>query len=358
MSRRAAFPLILVGLGALALGACGGSGAPEADSSAQGKATPVRVATAGPADFLNDIAAVGRVEPDRSFVLAFKTAGVVRSIAVDEGDPVRKGQVLAEIDPKDVDAALRQAEEAADKAARDLARVRRLHANGFASEAALQDAQMLADQSRASAAAARANRGYASIVAPNDGVVLKRHIEANGVVAAGAPVLTISDFSRSYVLSAGLADRDAVRVALGDGARVIFDAFPGTAFTASVSEIGADADPMTGTFQVKLKLEAGPDTLRSGLVGRATIRPARQAGTALAIPVDAILEGHGEDAFVFVVDPQSGAAHRTRIRVGRLHAGLVAVTGGLRAGQAVVVDGAGYLTDGEKVAVATADATP
>jgi RND family efflux transporter MFP subunit len=319
------------------------------------KATPVRVATAGPAEFLNDIAAVGRVEPDRSFVLAFKAGGVVRAIAVDEGDAVKKGQVLAELDPKDVDAQLRQAQEAADKASRDLARVKKLHGSGFASEAALQDAQMLADQSKSAAAAARANRGYASIVAPNDGVVLKRHIEANGVVAAGAPVLTISDLSQSYVLSAGLADKDAVRVALGDAAVVSFDAFPGAAFKARVSEIGADADARTGTFQVKLKLDAAADTLRSGLLGRATIRPAQRFGQALAIPVDAILEGHGHDAFVFVVDA-SGAAHRTRIQVGRLSGGLVAVTGGLTLGASVVVDGAGYLTDGEKVAIATAAA--
>lgn len=359
MIARPGFLLLLALAGALALSACGGSASAPAGGEAEVKAVPVRVAAAAPADFLNDIAAVGRVEPDRSFVLAFKTAGVVRAIAVDEGDAVRKGQVLAELDPKDVDAQFRQAQEASDKAARDLARVKKLHGSGFASEAALQDAQMLADQSAAAAAAARANRGYASIVAPNDGVVLKRHVEANGVVAAGAPVLTISDFSQSYVLSAGLADKDAVRVALGDTADVAFDAFPGTSFPATISEIAADADPRTGTFAIKLKLAAGPDTLRSGLVGRATIRPARQTAQALAVPVDAILEGHGHDAFVFVVDA-SGAAQRRRIQVGRLSGGLVAVTGGLEAGARVVVDGAGYLTDGEKVSVATvaADAAP
>jgi RND family efflux transporter MFP subunit len=355
MIRKAGFPLIFVSAGALMLGACGGSSAEPTGTTAEIKAAPVRVAAAAPAEFLNDIAAIGRVEPDRSFILAFKTAGVVRAIAVDEGDAVKKGQVLAELDPKDVDAQLRQAQESADKASRDLSRVKKLHANGFASEAALQDAQMLADQSRANATAARANRGYASIVAPNDGVVLKRHIESNGVVAAGAPVLTISDLTQSYVLAAGLADKDAVRVALGDAASVSFDAFPGTAFPAVISEIAADADPRTGTFAIKLKLAAGPDTLRSGLVGRASIRPAKQAGRALAVPVDAILEGHGRDAFVFVVDA-AGAAHRTRIQVGRLSGGLVAVTGGLSEGARVVVDGAGYLTDGEKVSVATVSA--
>ena len=355
MRRSAFFASVSTVFLALGLTACGGAAAtPEANAEAQ--AVPVRVATAGPADFLAQIVTVGQVEPDRSYVLAFKTAGVVSVLNVQEGDAVKKGQVLAELDPRDVDAQLRQAQEAADKAARELARVKKLHAKGFASDAALQDAEAQAKSTRATAQAARSNRGYATITAPSDGVVLKRNVEANGVVAAGAPVMTISDMSESFVLAAGLADRDAMRVALGDTADVTFDAFPGRRFAASVSEIGADADPRTGTFQIKLRLTATDAPLKSGLVGRAAIRPAVQPGVNLAIPVDAILEGHGHEAVVFKVDPASGAAKRVRISTGRISGGLVAVTAGLTAGDQVVVDGAGYLTDGEKIAIATASA--
>lgn len=355
MRRSALFASVSALVLTLGLAACGGqAAAPEA--SAETKAAPVRVATAGPADFLAVIATVGQVQPDRSYVLAFKTAGVVSVLNVEEGDAVKKGQVLAELDPRDVDAQLRQAQEAADKAARELARVRKLHANGFASDAALQDAEAQAKSTRASAQAARSNRGYASIVAPADGVVLKRNVEANGVVAAGAPVMTLSDMTESFVLAAGLADRDAMRVALGDTANLTFDAFPGQTFTATVSEIGADADPRTGTFQIKLRLTATDAPLKSGLVGRAAIRPAIQTAVNLAIPVDAILEGHGHEAVVFVVDPANGAAKRVRIKTGRISGGFVAVTAGLNAGDQVVVDGAGYLTDGEKIAIVTASA--
>ncbi|MFO1235756.1 MAG: efflux RND transporter periplasmic adaptor subunit [Alphaproteobacteria bacterium] len=314
------------------------------------------MATAGPADFLSDIAAVGRVEPDTAYVLAFKTPGVIARLAVEEGDTVHKGEVLAELDPRDVDALLRQAQEAADKAARDFARVRQLHAKGFASDAALQDAAANAKATRASADAARSTRGYATITAPSDGVVLKRHAETNAVIAAGAPVLTLSDMSEAFVLTAGLADRDAMRVALGDRAGIVFDAFPGRTFDATISEIGADADPRTGTFVVKLRLAAAPDTLKSGLVGHATIRPAHQGAVALAVPVDALLEAHGSEAFVFVVDPSSGVALRRRVRLGRLSDGFVAVAAGLETGEQVVIDGAGYLSDGDKVTIATASA--
>lgn len=123
----------------LSVAACGGSvAAPELVVAAQ--AVPVRVATAAPAEFLNQIRTVGRVEPDRTYVLAFKTAGVVSVLNVQEGDAVTKGQVLAELDPRDVNAQLREAQEAADKAVRELDRIRTLHARDYASDASLQDA--------------------------------------------------------------------------------------------------------------------------------------------------------------------------------------------------------------------------
>jgi RND family efflux transporter MFP subunit len=339
----------------LSLTACSGSDA-AAGLTAEAHAAPVRVATAAPAEFLNQIRTIGQVQPDRTYVLAFKTAGVVSVLNVQAGDAVTKGQVLAELDPRDVNAQLREAQEAADKAARELVRIRQLHEKHYASDAALQDAEAQAKSTNATALAARSNQGYASIVAPADGVVLQRNVEANGVVAAGAPVMTLSDMSESFVLAAGLADRDALRVALGDAAQVSFDAFPGQVFPATISEIGADADARTGTFQIKLKIENTSAPLKSGLVGRAVITPSITADVALAIPVDAILEGHGDQALVFVVDPATGAANRTRISTGRLSGAMVAVTSGLTAGDQIVVDGAGYLSDGEKVLISTANA--
>lgn len=339
----------------LSLAACGGSdAAPELSDALP--AVPVRVATAAPAEFLNQIRTVGRVQPDRTYALAFKTAGVVSVLNVQEGDAVKKGQVLAELDPRDVNAQLREAQEAADKAVRELDRIRTLHARDYASDASLQDAEAQAKSTYANAQAARSNQGYASIVAPADGVVLQRSVEANSVVAAGAPVMTLSDMSESFVLAVGLADRDALRVALGDAAEVSFDAFPGRLFAATISEIGADADARTGTFQIKLKIVSDAAPLKSGLVGRAAITPSVAADVALAIPVDAILDGHGDRALVFVVDPATGAAIRTRISIGRLSGALVAVTAGLTAGDQVVIDGAGYLSDGEKVLISTASA--
>ena len=138
--------------------------------------------------------------------------------------------------------------------------------------------------------------------------MLQRNVEANGVVAAGAPVMTLSDMSESFVLSAGLADRDALRVALGDTAEVSFDAFPDQVFRRHRQRDWRRR-------RCAHRHLPGQAQDRREYRGAAEERPGRPRGdhalgdataSHVAIPVDAILEGHGDQAMVFVVDPATG----------------------------------------------------
>lgn len=344
--------LVLVSLGLAACG--GGSASAPTGGQAEEAAKPVRVAQAGPAQAAAMIVAVGALAADKEYVLAFKTGGIVKSVAVEAGDRVIKGQRLAELDVRDTEAAFAQAQEAYEKAVRDLNRARELYRRGAGPLARVQDAETQVAVTRRAAEAARANRGYAAIIAPADGVVLVRHVEANGVVAAGMPVLTVSDSTSAVMLRVGLSDRDVVRVALEDSAEVRFDAFPGQVFKAAVSEIGADADPRLGVYAVKLRVETGDAMLKSGMIGRARIAAAAQSA-AVAVPLAALLEADGDQAFVFVVQPDQ-TAKRTRVTIGAVSGEQVEVTEGLSAGDTVVVAGAGFLADGAKVTIATAEA--
>ncbi len=346
--------LAAIAASVLLLAACG-SGGPDGQAQAPETPKPVRVAQAGPAPQPAGIATVGQVEADTSYVMAFKTGGVIATVGVEDGDRVTKGQTLAELDSRDVDAGFRQAQEAYETAQRNLVRTRELFQRGFAPRARLQDAEAQADAARAAAEAARATRGFARIVAPADGVVLKRHVEANAVVAAGAPVVTLSDGSQAYVLRVGLSDRDVVRIAVGDKATLRFDAWPGRTFEAEVSEIAADSDPRTGLYPAKLRVAGDGSGLKSGLVGRAAIQASGAATAGLAVPLAALLEAKGDQAFVFVVGGEAVASRR-RITIGAVAGAYVEVREGLSSGETVVVDGAGFLADGAKVAIATADA--
>jgi RND family efflux transporter MFP subunit len=317
------------------------------------EATPVRVARATRGPALPPITADGLVAHRDEIRLSFKVGGVLRRIDVQEGQAVRRGQVLAVIELAEVGAQATQAREAADKAARDLARGERLHAEDVISQTQLEDLRTQYAVARAALAAASFNLGQSTIVAPRDGVVLRRLAEEREAVAPGAPVLVLGARDTGFVLRAALADRDVVNVAPGDRATVVTDAHPGREIPARVSEVSAAADPRSGLFPVELALEAGALRLASGMLARARIAPAQAASTDAAgltyVPIAAVVEGDGRQAVVYV--PTGDTARRREVQVAFLVPGQVALAAGLEAGETVVTDGALYLGDGDRVRI-------
>jgi len=281
--------------------------------------------------------------------LAFKNGGVIARIAVDEGQRVRRGQTLAALDLREIDAVVAKAGVALDKATRDEARVRRLFEDSVATRAQWQDARSARDAASADMAAARVNRDYAVIVAPQDGVILRRAATAGSSVGAGTSVLVLGGAARGRVLRAGLPDRDALRTRVGDAATVRFDALPGDTFAGTVTLLSRSADARTGTYTVEIALR-GADALLAGLVGRASIA-VRATSTAALVPVDALVEADADSATVFTVSGDSlPVAHAHRVRVGGLHGDRAAVSG-LPADAHVITRGAAYVTAGARVRV-------
>jgi membrane fusion protein, multidrug efflux system len=324
--------------------ACGRSaGAAEA---APESVVPVRTAEVVLEWVVDAVRATGTVHARDEIQLSFKSGGVVARVAVEEGDRVRRGQTLATLETHEVDAQVDRARSALAKAERDLARAQALFADSVATLQQVQDARTAAELARAEVQAAAFNRRHAAIVAPVDGVVLRRLAEGGELAAAGAPVLVVGSSERGMVLRAGVADRDAVRLRPGDRAVVRLEALPGRAFAGTVREVSPAADRATGTYRVEVALEPGGVPLVSGLVGGVELRPSSGAETAM-VPIEAILEADGPAATVYTV--ADGRARRLAVTVGRIQGDRVAVTGGLDGVVRVVTDGAAYLHDGAAV---------
>ncbi len=295
------------------------------------------------------VEATGTLGPKEDLTLAFKVGGVVSSVLVHEGDRVRAGQLLAALDPGEIEPAVTRARAAAEKAERDWARARRLYADSVVTQQQLDDASTAREAARAEFEAAVFNRSHARIVAPAAGVILRRQAEPGEVVAAGTPVVALGSRARGQVVRAGIADRDAVRLHLGDAATVRFDALPGRAFEGRVSEIGAAADPATGTYRVEIALP-GAAELASGLVGAVEIRP-RAVGALPVVPVESVLEADGGSAVVYVLAPGGRRVERRAVAIAFQAGERVAVRSGLEGATAVVTDGAGRLSPGDRVEV-------
>lgn len=345
-------------------------------ATATRQVVPVELAAAADAGVTDAVVATGRYAARDEIPLAFKTGGVVARLLVDEGDAVRRGQLLAVLDLREIDAIVARAQAGADKAQRDHDRVARLAADSVATRAQLQDAATALDAARADLAQARVNREYSVITAPEAGVVQQRLLVAGALAAPGQPVLLLGGARRGAVVRAGVADRDAVRLRAGDDATARFSALPGREYTGRVVLVGRAADPRTGTYPVEVAL-TGAATLPLGLVGelrltpravpRSTLRGVRGNGAradasigdgvrrGVAVPMTALLEPDGDSATVLVMASARDTVPQPR-RVGlRGAAGDAALVDGLAAGTLVVARGAAYVTPGTVVRVTAAD---
>ncbi|WP_439638300.1 efflux RND transporter periplasmic adaptor subunit [Nevskia sp.] len=316
------------------------------------RAVRIAAVSRGPAE--PPVQASGLAASRDQTTLAFKVGGVIAAVEVREGDAVRAGQRLARIEAAEVDAAVAQAREALAKAGRDLARGRTLFAADVVTREQLDDLGTAEAVARAQLDAAQFNRRHAEIIAPADGRVLARHAEPRELVAAGSPVLTVSASGSGTVLEVGLADRDALRVAVGDRADVRFDALPDRRFAAKVQEIARASDPRTGTWRCQLAVDTGDAGLPAftGLIGRARITPASSlAATRSYLPVAALVEGDQDKARLYLFDPSTGTVHSREPRIAFLSGDTVALAEPLPDGSQVVTEGAAYLHDGETVQV-------
>jgi len=326
------------------LAGCGSQEAPVAD-----RPTPVRVQHASTGPAVPPIDTSGIVVTKHEMRLSFKMGGVVRRIYVQEGDVVKRGQRLAEIELTEVSSQVEQARQLEDKAARDLKRGENLYADQVISLEQLQDLRTQAAMAAAQRNSAQFNLGYSVITAPRDGKVLRKLAEERELVPAGAPVLVFGESGRGYVVRAALADREIVNVKLGDKGEIRMDAFPGQPMTGTIVEIASAAEERTGMFPIEVQFDAPPERLVSGLVARLRLAPTTGTSLLTYIPMSALVEGDGDRASVFVID--GGKALRREVRVAFITADSIALESGVATGEAVITDGALFLENGEAVEV-------
>ncbi|MBI3567701.1 MAG: efflux RND transporter periplasmic adaptor subunit [Gemmatimonadetes bacterium] len=336
---------------AFALAACVAAACAQSDAAQPATPPqPVSVARVTMAPAAPVIVATGTLGAKEELPLAFKVGGVVQRVRAEAGQGVRAGALLAELSQTEIGAEVEKARLGKAKAERDLARVKSLYRDSVATLEQMQDATTAFDVAQQNLRVAEYNRQYAVVRAPSDGVVLRRLVEAGQLVSPGAPVVLFRSDRRGVVLRAGLPDRDAVRVLVGDTAVVEFDAYPGERFTGRVSQVAASATSGTGTYEVEIALGDKARRLASGLVGRVTLAPPR-AGLVPTVPVEAVLEAHGDSATLFEYAAGPATARRRRVHIGALEGSRVAVLGGLDTGATVIVAGGAWLRDGQKVTV-------
>jgi multidrug efflux system membrane fusion protein len=352
--------LALAACTVVALAACG-----KDDDHAE-KPRPVLVVTPGQGPDAVPVAFAGEVRAREESPLSFRVGGQIVRRLVDAGDRVRRGDVLAELDPKDLraqaDAAQAQvaaAEGELARAASDQKRYAKLEKEQLVSRSTL-DAQNAAYAAAAgNARAARAQRdvarnqsAYTQLRAPNDGVIATRAAEAGQTVAAGQEIYTLAgDGGREVAIS--LPESRIREFTVGQPVLVELWSQPGERLPGRIRKISADADRQARTYATRIALDANAakavDLGQSARVFIAAGNPTTTT-TALRLPLSALQRGDKGEMSVWVVDPNTNKLKRVPVRVGPFGAESVPVLSGVRAGDRVVAAGGHLLREGQVVA--------
>lgn len=320
---------------------------------------PVRVVTVDARGETERVSLSGVVEAQSEVNLAFRGSGRMIERLVDVGDTVTAGQVVARLDPEAEQNGLRSAQAAHASATAQLIeaqanfeRQAQLLERGFTTRQRFDEAQRVlrgaesaVDSAAAQVEIARVRLEDTVLVADASGAVTDRGAEPGEVVAAGRMIVQIArDGGRDAVfdvpasLLSTAPTNPVVEVALTIN--------PSVRTTGRVREIAPQADAQTGTFRVRVGLEAVPEAMRLGstVTGSVSIG----AAGAINLPASALTAGDGGPA-VWVVDQTSGTVSLRRVEVVRHGANTVTVGGGLESGEIVVTAGVQALRPGQRV---------
>lgn len=347
----------------------------------------VRVATVTLRPVAQSARYSGVLESRAQLDLAFRVPGRVASVgqvtlpgapprAIQEGDVVKAGDVLATLDLDDLRrqrnasaagaastaAQVRTARTSLAQAEREVARARKVFANGDLAQAELDRAEAAfaaAGSSLASIEAQHQSRVSqlalsqsslidATLRSPIDGVVSRKTVDPGELVPPNVPVFSIVDVSELRVVF-GVPDTRVNLVRLGEPVTVVVEALPGRRLPATVSKVAPTADPALRTYAVELRLE-GTSELRPGMTATALLGDEGQKD-APVLPLSAVVRHPDRPGYVvFGLKPDS-TVELLPIEVADLLENDVVVASGLTAGSQVVVDGAQFLRAGERVGV-------
>ncbi len=336
---------------------------------------------------------VGRLRAESSAELYARVDGPITGVFAGTGDFVRRGQLLATIDPLEsrqrveqsraalriAEATLQQRKAGLEVAQANARRSESLFSQNLLSQsdydtakAELTTAQSQLELSRAQIEQARANLASAQltldqtrIVAPFDGFIGTRHLDLGAHATTSRPVFSIVDLStiRSTI---AVPAQDAVRIQTGQAANVVADVLPGRTFPGRVSRLSSVFDPQTNTVEAEVEVANAEGTLKPGMYASVTIAY-RTDETALLVPLAAVQRNEHEEWIYLATKMPAGEglfAKRVSVRVlqsadaAQKNAAVEPLQETIDPGSRVIVLGQETLADGDPIVVGGAPGSP
>lgn len=302
------------------------------------------------------IAVSGQFTTDDETMLSFKTGGIIQSLAVKEGDAIKTGQLLATLNPTEINAQVTQAQLGFEKAQRDYNRVLHLYQDSVATLEQLQNTKTAMSIAEEQFKSAEFNRSHSQIRATSNGFVLRKLANEGQLVQPGTPIFeTNGAASGNWLLRVDLSNKQWAAIQTQDKATIEIESVPGKTFEGTVVRKTEGLNQTSGTFKADIRLNGvKPAAIAYGMFGKATIQPfvhkTADANGPWSIPYDALMEGDGSTGYVFVTNDNK-TAKKITVTIGGMEKDQVIITKGLEQAGALIISGSAYLTDGSPISV-------
>lgn len=310
--------------------------------------TAVAVEEARPRDLARTVTVTGPVEPIRVVSVNAQMTGTVLRVLVEEGDRVRSGQLMAELDARETTAQLERARAVLANAEAAFERAEQLAASGLSTGAELDAARSAYEIAKADVEIWQTRLAFSRIDAPVAGVVTVKHVERGSAVSTNQALFEIADDSL-LVVRVRISELDVVHLEPGARAQMRLDAYPEARIEGRIRRVFPSADPSSRLVPVEVALGRTPPDVeaRPGFLARVEFDLDHREGV-LAVPASAVGVS-GEGTYVYVVDADT--LIRRPVETGLTAAGWIEVTRGIDSGERVVSSGHVNLRPGATVRV-------
>ena len=335
-------------------GASGAGQRPAGGSAGPGGPVSVEVGKVEVMSLQDETQAVGTLKSRQGVMLRPEVSGRISKLGFRDGQQVRRGQLLVQLDDTLQQAQLGQAKAQASIARTNLQRNRELVAQNFVSQSAADQTAAALEVAEAQVALANAQLSRMSIVAPFDGVAGIRSVSVGDYVKDGADMVNIEDVG-AMLVDFRLPEGVISRLKIGQGVDVSLDGLAGRSFKGRVDAVDSQLDANGRSLLVRAKIDNADGVLRPGMFARARIvfevRP-----QALVVPEEALVPQGGKQYLIKLVEGEGGkVARRLEARLGLRVPGKVEILEGLAANDVVVTAGQARLMRADGLAVKVVD---
>lgn len=295
-------------------------------------------------DLAVTIEAVGSLLAGEAADIHAEVAGQIKSISFEEGQPVKKGDLLINIDTSLIETDLLKAKAARDAARASFNRDDQLKSKGFVADQQYDSSRAALQAAEAEVANAEILLQKASIVAPFDGIAGLRNFSVGDYAAAGQTLTSIVSL-HPLKMSFTVPERDFAAVKAGQEISFTVDAWPGQDFKGEIYAIDPRINAENRNFAVRATIPNEDGRLRPGMYARIRITTATRPG-ALMAPEEAVVP-QGTESYVFTAE--GGKAARRKVELGERREGEVEIKSGLDDNARVITAGVMKLRDGSEI---------